>query len=66
MKFLKRAMKRYGGPWPTVTDRLRLYGAAMKVIGIMERQACGMWLNNRADNSPMPAIGLMRNPMRIL
>ncbi len=30
------------------------YGAAMKVIGIVERQECGRWLNNRAENSHQP------------
>jgi putative transposase len=41
LKFLKRTMKRYGQPWSIVTDRLRSYGAAMKVIGNLERQECG-------------------------
>ncbi len=51
LKFLKRTMKRYGRPRSIVTDRLRSYGAAMKIIGIVERQECGRWLNNRAENS---------------
>jgi putative transposase len=54
LRFLKRAMKRYGRPWLIVTDRLRSYGAAMKDIGIVERQECGRWLNNRAENSHQP------------
>jgi putative transposase len=54
LKFLKRAMKRYGRPGTIVTDRLRSYGAAMKVIGIEERQECGRWINNRAENSHQP------------
>ena len=54
LKFLKRTMKRYGQPWSIVTDRLRSYGAAMKVIGNVERQECGRWLNNRAENSHQP------------
>ena len=33
LKFLKRAMKRYGRPKMMVTDRLLSYGAATKVIG---------------------------------
>ena len=33
LKFLRRTMKRYGRPRAIVTDRLRSYGAAMKVIG---------------------------------
>ena len=54
LKFLKRAMKRYGRPHEIVTDRLRSYGAAMRVIGIADRQLCGRWLNNRAENSHQP------------
>ncbi len=54
LKFLKRAMKRYGRLKAIVTDRLRSYGAALKVIGIMERQECGRWLNYRAENSHQP------------
>ena len=54
LKFLKRTMKRYGRPRCIVTDRLRSYGAAMKVIGVVDRQACRQWLNNRAENSHQP------------
>jgi len=54
LKFLKRAMRRYGQPKVIVTDRLRSYRAAMKVIGNTERQECGQWLNNRAENSHQP------------
>ncbi len=54
LKFLKRAMKRYSWPKAIVMDRLRSYGAAMKVIGNLERQECGRWLNNRAENSHRP------------
>ena len=54
LTFLKRTMKRYGGPQVIVTDRLRSYGAAMKVIGVEGRQVCGRWLNNRAENSHQP------------
>jgi putative transposase len=54
LKFIRRTMKRYGRPWNMVTDRLRSYGAAMKEIGNIERQECGRWLNNRAENSHQP------------
>ena len=54
VKFRKRTMKRYGQPWSIVTDRLRSCGAAMKVIGNLQRQECGRWLNNRAENSHQP------------
>ena len=36
LTFLKRTMKRYGGPQVIVTDRLRSYGAAMNVMGVEE------------------------------
>lgn len=54
LAFLKRAMKRYGQPRSIVTDRLRSYKATMNVIGNSERQECGRWLNNRAENSHQP------------
>ena len=47
-------MKRYGQPKVIVTDRLRLYRAAMNVIGNSADQECGRWLNNRAENSHQP------------
>ena len=54
LNFPKRTMKRYGRPKSIVTDRLRSYGAAMKALGIVERQECGRRLNNRAENSHQP------------
>ncbi len=54
LKFIKRAMKRYGLPRTIVTDRLRSYRAAMNVIGNAADQTCGRWLNNRAANSHQP------------
>ena len=54
LKFLKRTMKRYGRPKVIATDRFPSYGAAMKVVGIVERQECGRWLNDRAENSHQP------------
>ncbi len=38
LKFLKKIMKRYGKPRIIVTDRLRSYRAAMKIIGNSEVQ----------------------------
>ncbi len=54
LKFLKRTMKRYGPPRSVVTDCLRSYRAAMKVVGVSDRQECGRWLNNRVENSHQP------------
>ena len=54
LRFLKKAMKRYGLPEVIVTDRLRSYGAAMREIGNEARHETGRWLNNRAENSHQP------------
>jgi len=54
LRFLKKAMKRYGRPEVIVTDRLRSYRAAMREIGNEARQVTGRWLNNRAENSHQP------------
>jgi putative transposase len=54
LKFLKRPMKRFGGPRTIVTGQLRSYGAATRAIGIFDLQECGRWLNNRAENSHQP------------
>ena len=54
LEFLKRTMKRYGRPQVIVTDRLRSYGAALKILDISDRQECGRRLNNRAENSHQP------------
>ena len=54
LKFLRKAMKQYGNPEVIVTDRLKSYRAAMKVIGNEDKQDVGRWLNNRAENSHLP------------
>ena len=51
LKFLRKAMKKHGGADVLVTDKLRSYGAAMKDLGVADRQVTGRWLNNRAENS---------------
>ncbi len=38
LKFFRKTMKRFGPPHVIVTDLLRSYGAAMKVIGNTARQ----------------------------
>ena len=54
LRFLRKAMKRCGNPAAVVTDRLKSYRAAMKLIGNAGRQETGRWLNNRAENSHLP------------
>jgi putative transposase len=54
LKFLKKTMKRYGKPRVIVTDRLRSYRAALKIIGNESSQETGRWKNNRCENSHLP------------
>jgi len=54
LKFLRKAMKRYGRPEAIVTDKLPSYRAAMREIGNKDCQETGRWLNNRAENSHQP------------
>ncbi len=54
LKLLRKSMRRHGSPEVLATDRLRSYGAAMKEIGIRDRQETGRWSNNRAENSHQP------------
>ncbi len=54
LKFLRKTMKRHGRAHVFVSDKLRSYGAAMKVIGNAERQETGRWQNNRTETSHQP------------
>ena len=54
LKFLKKTLKRHGRSNEIVTDRLRSYGAALRELGISDRQETGRWANNRAENSHQP------------
>ncbi len=54
LKFMKKLMKRHGCAEVITTDGLRSYGAAMKEIGIADRQEVGRYANNRAENSHQP------------
>jgi putative transposase len=54
LKFLKKTMKRCGNLEVIVTDRLKSYGAAMKMIGSARRQTTRRRLSNRAENSHLP------------
>ena len=54
LKFLRKAMKRYGRPKVFVTDRLPTYHAALRDAGMADRQQTARWLNNRVENSHQP------------
>jgi putative transposase len=54
LKFLRKLMQRHSPPEVIVTDRLGSYGAALRSLGVRDRQRTGRWLNNRAENSHLP------------
>lgn len=54
LKFIRRSLKRYGHADEIVTDRLASYGAALRELGIRDRQQTARWANNRAENSHQP------------
>jgi putative transposase len=54
LKFLRKAMKRYGNPEVVVIDKCPSYHAAMKLIGSEVRQETLRHLNNRVENSHQP------------
>ena len=54
LKFMKKAMWRYGSPNKIVTDKLRSYSAAAKELGCSDKQVTGRWANNRVENSHLP------------
>ena len=54
LKFMKKAMRRYGSPNKIVTDKLRSYSAAAKELGCLEKQVTERWANNRVENSHLP------------
>jgi putative transposase len=63
LKFLRKVMRKYGHADVLVTDKLRSYGAALKHLGVTDRQETGRWLNNRAENSHL---GLRRRERAML
>ena len=55
LKFMKKAMRRYGSPNEIVTDKLRSYSAAARELGCSRKQVTKRWANNRAENSHLPS-----------
>ena len=54
LQVLRKAMKKHGRCEQFVTDKLRSYGAALRDLGVPDRQETGRWLNNRGENSQLP------------
>ena len=53
-KFLIKTMRKHGSPKIITTDKLASYGAALREIGVVDRQLCGGRANNRCENSHLP------------
>ena len=47
-------MKHYGEPMVIVRDGPKSYDAALRDLGLEDRQKTGRWRNNRAENSHQP------------
>ena len=66
LKFTRKSSKRYGSPEVIVTDKLRSYGAAIKVIGYAKTQETCRWLSAcRAAASPLRGTGAEDGPIRL-
>lgn len=64
LKSFRKLMKRHRYPTVIVTNKLRFYSAAMKVIGNVEKQEVGRWKNIWAENSHLPFRGRERAMLR--
>ena len=53
-KFRIKTMRKHGSPKIIATDKLPSYGVAFGGIGVVDRQLCGGWANNRCENSHLP------------
>ena len=51
LKVLKKLVKTYGKPQEIVTDKLRSYKAALKIINMEHLQNTTQYLNNQVENS---------------
>ena len=54
LRFLKKAMKKYGVPYEIVTDKLASYGAALREMDLSHLHTDTKGANNRAENSHLP------------
>jgi len=54
LKFMKKAMRRFGSPSEIVMDKLRSYSAAAIELDCSGKQVTERWANNRVENSHLP------------
>ena len=55
LKFMKKAMRRYGSPNEIVSDKLPSCSVAVKELGYADKQPKQRWANNREENSHLPS-----------
>lgn len=65
LKFLRKAMRKHDKPEKIVTDRLKSYGAALREMGVADKQETGHWLNNRIKKSHLTFRRRERTLLRI-
>jgi len=53
LKFLRKTMRKHRRADVFMRDKLRPYGAAMKELGVADRQETGLRLNSRTENSDL-------------
>jgi putative transposase len=54
LKFIRKSLRRHGLVDTIVTDRLASYGAALKVLGVIDMREVGRPLNSRVEKSHQP------------
>lgn len=54
LKLLRKLLKQYGEPGEIITDKLGSYGAALKELGMIDKQTTGRHVNNLIEVSHQP------------
>jgi len=54
LAFMKKTLKRHGSPASIVTDGLKSYQAALRILGAPNKQVIGRHANNIVENSHLP------------
>ncbi len=62
LKILRKLMKKYGKSYLIVTDKLRSYSAALRILGALNLHDTTQYMNNQVENShSLPGSGLFAN-----
>jgi putative transposase len=54
LKLFRKSLKRPGPAQDVVTDKLRSCSAALRALGISDKQEPGHWASNQKENSHQP------------